>query len=469
MNYSCISFILLFFISGCRHVDVSREYNTIKQSTKNLYGSEVVWQSAEHSPIISDEKIEKHISKGLSRKEALSLALQRNGSLQAAFEELGIAKSDLLQAGFFTNPRIDSVFRLPDVGQKTNIEIDSAINISDFWQVPLRKQVSRDTVEIVSLFILQTIMDIIFQTKMAYDTCLYEQQQLHITQDIIKKVTELYDRIVERKRFGFTSDYDRNIASIALHRWHVKVLHHTTALTHAITQLHRMIGITVDATPLPLTDTLEYPHKSLSSLETLLESAYTNRPELPIARLKIEQAKHMCSLEKARIFDDVQFGLSYERDFESAKGWGPSLGLSLPIFDTNKGNRERTKFLMQQAQANYQSEKQKITKEVIDTYTQTINAMHQVSLFHQKILPAAHNAITYAQTYFDRMQLSMVVLLDSQVKLYELQKELLDEMLHAASAKNQLERAIGTSLTLPICPEQVTKVTFKKKVPRKKY
>lgn len=467
MNYSFLLCLLLLCIPGCRHVNVSRECNTIKQNTKKLYGTDVIWKSTEHSPTISNENIEQRLSKGLSKKESVSLALQRNSSLQAAFEELGIAKSDLLQAGFFSNPHISSVFHLPEVGRRTNIETDATIKISDFWQVPLRKQVSQDTVEIVSLFILQTIMDIIFQTKIAYDTCLYEKQQIEVTQDIINKVTELYERVVLRQQFGFTSDYDKYITSIELNKWHVALLQHQTAFAQAITELRRMIGINVNAIPLYLADTLEYSLTNDRSLEALLETAFQNRPEVPIARFKIQQAYHTRSLEKSRIFDDVEFGLSYKREFEFAKGWGPSLGLSLPIFDTNKGNILRTEFLIQQAKANYQAEKQKITKEVVDTHTQTINALQQIDLFTQKILPTAHDAISYAQTYFDRMQLSMIVLLDSQIKLYKLQKELIHEMFNAAQAKNKLERAIGMSLDILEPQKQLTKVTFKRSKPGK--
>src|SRR4051812_29027480 len=64
----------------------------------------------------------------LTADRAVQIALLNNRNLQATFEEIGVAKADLLEAGLLKNPSFDASVRFPDGGGGTNNEFAIAVD-----------------------------------------------------------------------------------------------------------------------------------------------------------------------------------------------------------------------------------------------------------------------------------------------------------------------------------------------------
>src|SRR4030042_1650482 len=90
-------------------------------------------------------------------------------SLQATFEEIGVAKADLVQAGLFTNPNLSALFRFPFGGGGSDIEAAGLIKISDFWQIPLRQKVAAARLETAILEVSDEILNTVADVKRAHN------------------------------------------------------------------------------------------------------------------------------------------------------------------------------------------------------------------------------------------------------------------------------------------------------------
>lgn len=117
------------------------------------------------------------------------------------------------------------------------------------------------------------------------------------------------------------------------------------------------MGVTPSSKQIHLVDQL-YENLIIPELAELEKYALSNRPEIQIAHMKIQQYKDTISLERAKIFKVVDIGLAYKQDFDKPfRGWGPYIDIQLPIFDTNYAQIARAEFLLKQAEKELLAEK----------------------------------------------------------------------------------------------------------------
>ena len=398
---------------------------------------------------LTQERIDEKITEGLSRTNAISLALNNNPSMQADLERLGIAKSDLTQAGLYSNPRLETIFAFPTTsGFHTDITASITMSLSDLWQVPLRKKIAQDELEIVTLQILNNILDTIKNTKDLYNQLLYAQEQIAAINIIIAQAEQLKERIVYRQQFGFTTDLDINFADILIRTWQLEILQYKTLYKNTLVKLKSILALPVNENSIALTDTL-IQQIPLDALENLKQFALENRPEIHIAHMKIQQAHDSISYQKSRFIKEVNIGFEYERNDDGSKERGPTFGLEIPIFDNNYAQIARANFSLKQKNKEFIAEKSTILKEVYQAYNLIIETQEQVVLLEQ-IFTSYKDAIAYAQKYTKSMQLNFVIMFQTYLDYYHTQQKRIETRYMYANAITDLERAIGKTLEPPM-------------------
>jgi len=186
---------------------------------------------------------------------------------------------------------------------------------------------------------------------------------------------------------------------------------------------------------------------AIPSLEQLEYIALTSHPGILIEQAKIARANKLISYEKSQIIDNVHLGISYEREFEKrVSGVGPLLSFDIPLFDTNYGNIERAKFLHKQAEKALAAQQQAIAKNVTSSYINYVSYIKQIHHYEKTVIPPVINAIEFGKEFFDRMQMSMIIFLETQIDLYKHKLELLELIYKTAIEYATLEFVTGTQL-----------------------
>jgi len=444
LNKIIISLILLCIIPGCA-------LKSIKPTKEQLHVKNEIFKK--NKAIVTLKDLKKHetniiLDNGITRKEAIYLALNNNPTMLAEFDNLGIAKSDVIQAGLFTNPRIDTIFALPQQSNmKSDIQTTINMTISDFWQVPLRKKIAKDQLEIVTLQLINTIFDTIQMTKDLYNRYLYAQEQLKIIQMIIDDVEQLKEQIMYRQQFGLTSDLDTYLIDTLLNSWKLEQLEYKKMHENAGVNLRNTLGIDINNDALPLIDPFYYT-PSIDSLDDLQEYAIQNRPEVLIANMNIQQAKDTLSYERSRWIKEVNVGFYYERNLDGTKERGPSVGFDIPIFDTNYAQIYKAKTALIQQEKKFGSIASNVIQDVYNAYNIIKRSEEQLKLYDTTIV-SYKKALDYAQQYGTSMQLSFVILFQTYLDYYQMLKKQIETVYNYMNGINALERAIGKTLEMP--------------------
>lgn len=436
---------MLLIIPGCaQRVPITGEFNTLKETTKKITDVDISY----NKNVVYSDEIEEILSSGLSRDKAVSIALQHNPKLQAAFEKLGISKADLMQAGLFTNPHSSNVFRIPVKGEprQNNIESITTMALTDFWQVPLREKIYADELEITTLHILTLLLDTIEHTKNAYDACVHATLQLENAEIILTYTKDLQNQTYYRQPFGYSADIDLYNIDAQVATAQTAYEHRVQEQQTALLRLRELLGIPPTIASITFTNTI-LTDITTPSVEVMQSYALDARPEIVAARLKIRRYEDTIHFEKSRRFQRIDFGIGFKQDFEKPfQGWGPAVNIDLPIFDTNYAQIAKAEFEMARAQKELREQCILVQRQVQTAFATVKKTQAQAHLYAQQIIPAREQAIDYAYIYAETMQLNMITAFNTQLALYKSEEALIDTYYALHIAHNNLERAYGMKL-----------------------
>ncbi len=433
---------LLLLLPQCGRRNMKKIFQPIQKESKMRINIEPRWTKV---PAMLQAAVT--LDEGITLQDAITLGINNNPTLQAQFEEIGIRQSDLIQAGFYSNPNLSTIFNIP---KKDSIQTDIAVvanfSLSDLWQVPLRKKMSQDSLEIKTYEIIDAILQLRRTIQQKYLICLYNREYLQLVKEVTVVIKNIKKRIDYRYQFGYNNDLDKYFASIKVAEWQAKIIEAETELHKSYIVLHEILGSYISSTTIKLLDSIHL--SCLDIFQKKLENfALSSHPLILVGQARIDRAQHTISYEKSRIVDEVTVGIAYGRDFEKgAAGVGPSFGINIPLFNTNFGNIERAKFEYKQAKKELFAQEQMILRNIGMRYIAYKSYLKQIELYNKNIIPSAVQAIEFSKKFFDRMQMNMIVFLETQIDLFQNKMMLLDLKYKATHEYSELELAVGAQI-----------------------
>ncbi|MGD8984287.1 MAG: TolC family protein [Desulfobacteraceae bacterium] len=436
----------LLMLLGCATVKTDEEWSRFKKKSSERTGHELLWEQSEGEETSIRKEIKEILADGLSRDEAVKVALFNNRLLQSTFEEIGISKSDLVQAGLFRNPSIAALFRFPLNGGSTNIDAIGFFSLSDFWQIPFRKKVAAAQLEISMMRVNQIVLDTAAEAKRAFDALYYLRLGQEQTEEILRKFQEINDRVEMRHQFGFSSDLDIYFSQVMVVEAQMELYRIQRELSIAKAHLDQVLGLNRDLTNYKITESQTFHLKENPKLEEALQQALSHRFDIQMARFKIAEAERKLALEKVYVFREVNFLLSYERGIEREEVFGPGIDIQLPIFDQNQAQIAKTHYVVRRARKKLQAVEQQIKEEVIRDLERIDLHKTRANILEDQVIPLRQKALDYTKKWVNAMQLNRLFLLEAQKGLMRTQLDLLQTQMELQRALVDLERHLGGKL-----------------------
>src|SRR5438445_12129202 len=93
-----------FALAGCAHVDPNPAFRELANTVHLRTGKRVQWNRGSAEDAQAQAAASSLLSRSLTAGSAVQIALLNNHNSQATYEELGIARADLLAAGLLSKP-----------------------------------------------------------------------------------------------------------------------------------------------------------------------------------------------------------------------------------------------------------------------------------------------------------------------------------------------------------------------------
>ncbi len=450
LQRTTIAISILLMLTGCHQVPITREVATTKTWAHELTQEQVSYGEV---PL---EQLEDILESGLSRDNAIALALLNNRTLKASFQELGIAKADLVQAGLLKNPMVSAGVHIPkkETGLKTDMELQAPIlSLTDLWEVPLRKRVYGANLDRAISRLVHQIFQTMGMARHAYDQVLFLSALLANTQAMLAQAEKLRDNLRHRHTFGLQNDADVYLAEASVGYWHMKVTRLTAELFSAKKQLSYILGLDPVDT-LTITETFKAPSNNYL-VDQLIDWALTHHPEVQRATRKVTFFQKLVKYESFRRVKTAELGVAFKQEFTpefnqdpelGGRGVGPYFAFEIPIFDSNQAQVARAKYQLKQAQQELCDIRLK-TKADILAYHQKLRSLDTIlNTYEQAILSFNKKALAYTEHYQQVMQITIPTVIQTQKELYKAQKTLLEVIADTLDTYTNLEQAVGKRL-----------------------
>ena len=322
----------LVLLGGCTSFSPDGGFDSVGQLAQERAGVTPVWQRTENQGEIAQARTKELLGQPLAPDSAVELAVLNNRGLQASFQELGIAESDLVRAGRLSNPSF-SFARFSGGG---HVEIERAVgfNILGLLTMPLAKRVEEERFSRVRLQAAADTVRVAADTRRAYFEAVAAQELVSYFQQV-KEAAEAsrelasrmaaagnFSKLAHLREQAFYADATANLARAR----HMSV--------SAREQLTRQLGLAGEQATFVLPKRLPDLPKQPVEPQNAEQTAMDKRLDVMMAKHNTQSVARSLGLSRAtRMVNVLHVGYANVSETGEERKDGYEIEVELPLFD----------------------------------------------------------------------------------------------------------------------------------------
>jgi outer membrane protein, heavy metal efflux system len=377
---------------------------------------------------------------GLTDDEAVSIALWNNAAFQELLVDLGLARSDLIQAGLLPNP--EAGYFLPMGNKPFKYLFD--FPLESLWLRPVRIRSAAHEVERASERLTQAGLDLMRDVRQAYADVVLAKERVRIAGEAVKLRGRIAELAQKRLNAGDISPQEAATARIDSLQAEQDAARIAFEVPIAEERLRNLMGFGPLRGPLTL-DPLPPPAARNFDSDALAHDAMATRPDALAAAEAVAAAEERVRFAK---IGWVRFlGIADATSGRNGHEFGPALRLTLPIFNWNEGGIARAEAELERAKRNQRTVAYQIILDVQRSYLQYRQACTELEILQTKVRPEVEAAIRRAQGAYQEGNVTIFIVLETT-------RQLLDNYLREAQLQGdlrrfwaELERSVGKRLS----------------------
>ena len=377
------------------------------------------------------------IDDGLSREEAVAIAMWNNAAFQVSVSQLGFARADLVDAGMISNPVLSLLF---PVGPK-QLEATLRWPVEVLWERPRRVSAATLSLEAAAQGLVQSGLNLAMSVRIAYTDLALAVERQSLANDAAAILQRIDTLTQSRLAAGDIAELDARAARIDAVRAAQDAERAVHDLTIARARLRMLMGLPADDASV---DTLQESAavQSCGSVAELLKRALAARPDLRAAEITVEAAAARLGWEKSRV---LALTAVLDANGEGKEGFemGPGIDVGIPIFNRNQGGRLRARTELQRASAAYVHLQQQVGLDVREASAQFEQARQSRLAWGGRIVTPLRANLADAEKSYAAGESSYLFVLENSRRLIEARVREREIAADERRAQARIERASG--------------------------
>ena len=402
----------------------------------------------------------------LSIDEAVDYAMKNNLDLKSKREELNMAKGNLTAAITYPfNPEIslegrslhstgDEVKTHYRLGEKNEYTLYLSQTLETGGQRGIRKDIATSNMDAVQLEITDMERLLTGEVKREFYNLASLEDKLKLSELSVDLSQRLLDVAEKRFRSGDTPKMDVNLSKVELKSKENERTKVIGLLSISKARLSSLLGlppdteITIIPPHPPLLKGAGHPSSGWvggfedMSLKGMKKMSMKSRPDFNAMEIKIRASDREILLTKAEVSPDVRVSVLYNRDYDK-EVYGAGVSIPIPVFNKNRGQIETLSAQKIRLNAQRESLKLLIEKEVESAYLRLDSAKRSVELLKNEMLPQLSENVDSLKRAYDAGRIGIYTVILEQQKLASNTAAYYDSLFEYNSALVDLEAAIG--------------------------
>lgn len=319
-------------LAGCATLSADGGMQPVQAAAKQHLGQdvEIVKTTADQDRVAT--RVAELLGQPLTADSAVQIALLNNRGLQASFQELGIAETELVQASRLPNPGFS--FAKLRKGDEREIERAFSFDLAHLIALPLTRQLETRRFAATQRAVSLEMLSLAAQTRKAFYAAVAAEQTARYMRD----VRETADAGAElAKRLALAGNWSKLqqarehgfFAEAALNYTRAEQNRHSTR-----ERLVRLLGLWGTQTQFTLPDRLPDLPAEPQDQPDIESVAMAQRLDVQAAKLQAEAtAKNLGLTKITRLVNVLEFGYERNTSNEGPRQTGYEVSVEIPLFD----------------------------------------------------------------------------------------------------------------------------------------
>lgn len=411
---SALVLVVSLFLSGCATFSPDGGMSTVAAITDSTIRKDVVAIRSSADAHVADDTVKRLLRQTLNVDTAVQVALLNNRGLQAAYNELALAETDLVQDSLPPNPTF-SISRIAG-GGAVEIERQVVGDILALATLPFRSEIAKRRFHQAQLRAALETLRLAADVRRSYYRTVAASEMVGLLIDA-KATAEATAKLASK--LGETGSLNK-LDQAREHVFYAETTADLAAMrqeaTSARERLARLMGLWGGDLSFRTPKTLPSLPRQPSALPSIEVDAVTHRLDLQIARIELDALAKALNLTEASRFVtllDVAGIAKTTRDPDGSRfrERGFDIQFQIPIFD---GGEVRVR----QATETYNQAFNRLTEKAINVRSEardvyrTYRSTYEIARQYQReVLPLRKIITEEMQLRFSSMQVDVFALL----------------------------------------------------------
>lgn len=439
---------LFLIICGCSTVSNEAVFSDVAGNVNHALNAEVFKITSQNSENESARKVTELLRKNLTPDSAVQIALLNNRALQATFEELGIARADVLEATSLPNPLLLVSGRFPTGGGRTNIEFGITENFLSLLYRPLQRSVAQSALNSAKARVSYEVMRLASDVREAFYELQAAKQDNELLATSLKASEASYVASKQIHDAGNNTDLDLYNDTVLYQQTKLELARSETQVRVLREKINSLLGLWGGDTSWKIADRLPELPATEVNLTDIEKRALSNRFDLMALKEDIEaSAKFLGVAVPLSVFNAAEVGIDSERDTDGSWVTGPNFSVPLPLFNQGEGVKARAASQYRATVFRYYELAVRIRSEARVARDAVVSLRQQIDFIKQVLIPLRNSIVKKTQMRYNGMLLGVFTLLMTKQAEIDAGRQYITALKEYWLARSKLEFAIGGALS----------------------
>lgn len=435
--------MLCLICCGCIRVSPAND-NGVLSIVSSKIAKKVHWNQGDCGEECISKAIQRVLQRELTADAAVQIALLNNPKIQAIFEELGIAQADLVEAGLFSNPAFDLIFRFPEKKNLvTNIEYTITSSFIELFLIPLRVRVAKAQLEQTTLRVTNEILNLSFEVEQTFYELQAAQRDLKYIQSI-GELTSIQSQLASRQlTVGNVNKLDFQQIQSRYLEAKLEIAGIKNDIIRLREKFNRLLGFCGEKIQWSVSENFPETDYQGLPIECLESVAIKERLDLQAARYDVQRLSRMLGIKQWWLYTKGSVGIGGERDPDGTNVLGPAFSGQIPIFNYGQADRMRIQAQLRQAHDHLAALEVQILSEVREAHKLLMNNLEILNDYRSYLLPLQSEILMSSEKLYNVMGIGVDRLIENKRQELQAYSKYNLSLRNYWMSRVQLDRALG--------------------------
>ncbi|MCX6074973.1 MAG: TolC family protein [Campylobacterales bacterium] len=390
----------------------------MNQITQSRGTGELTWIKTPKEADEAQTRVNTLLKEPLSEENTVRITLINNRALQQTYEQIGIAQSDLVQAGLMSNPLLG--YSVGRGGGVSTSGVTLELSFLDLLWIPLRKELGGLALEETKFRVGDEVLRSVRDARKCYIDARVAQEAVHLNGEVLKSYEVSLQLAIRQYTAGNLSkrDYFKIQNDYAHARLESIRLHRDDATAREA--LNKMMGVYAEQTSYTLSHEPLRLSSTFPKSDALEQMAIANRLDIAAAMKSVEYAAKEAGYTKnTRLLSEVTLEGGSEKSSDAARFNTIGLKIPIPLFDMGQGRLSRTQAYYNQSVQRLYEMAVNVRSQTREAYAASRYAYDSADEYHTNIVKINQNIMEETQRYYNGMLDGIYELLTDQRRYSE--------------------------------------------------